>query len=570
MNTVTTIPARTLRAALVSIVVAFLVACACSVSFVPAQAYADNEGGALMAAQADSLGKLSASAPSYANVTVIGQANVQSKGWRGAVAQGAKIGTTSKKGLRAFALTLSGLPAGADGHINYITYDKGRGWGVAAADGASSGRESKAVQSTKIWLSGEVANHYDVLYRAYIKGKGWQAWVKNGAKTTKASKNAPYISAIQVKLSPKTEDALGADASALGVRYEARLTKSGWQAWTGDGATAGKKSKSAYLDGFTLMVDAGNLSGGVEYGAYIKGSKWSQGWQPAGAVVGKKNKNIQALRFRLTGQLASAYDIWYRAYVPGKGWQAWVCNGAKSGKTGKNWWVSAVQVKLMTKQAASPAVSAQPTLNGIDIASHQPDINIGKVDADFVIVKATGGTNYTNPYFKVQANSTLMNGKLLGLYHFACEYGNPNSATKEADYFVQAARPYIGKAVLVLDWENSTALMFGSEWAKKFLDRVYARTGVRPLIYMSKSYTRSYNWSSVAAKYKLWVAQYPDYSRTGYQTDPWTDKYGYGAWDGPTIFQYTSEGDIRGYNGRLDLDLFYGDKAAWNALAAKS
>ena len=568
MNTVATVPSRSLRVTLISLVVAFFVACACSVSFIPAQAYAGNEGGALVAAQADSLGKLSASAPSYANVTVIGQANVQSKGWRGAVAQGAKIGTTSKKGLRAFALTLSGLPAGADGHINYITYDKGRGWGVAAADGASSGRESKAVQSTKIWLSGEVANHYDVLYRAYIKGKGWQAWVKNGAKTTKASKNAPYISAIQVKLSPKTEDALGADASALGVRYEARLTKSGWQAWTGDGATAGKKSKCAYLDGFTLMVDAGNLSGGVEYGAYIKGSKWSQGWQPAGAVVGKKNKNIQALRFRLTGQLANAYDIWYRTYVPGKGWQAWVCNGAKSGKTGKNWWVSAVQVKLMTKQS-SPAVSAQPTLNGIDIASWQSDINIGKVDADFVIVKATGGKGYTNPYFKVQANSTLMNGKLLGLYHFARERGCSGSAVQEADYFVNAVKDYKGRAVFVLDWE-ADALLLDTEWAKKFLDRVYAKTGVRPLIYMSKSYTRSYNWSSVAANYKLWVAQYPDYSRTGYQTDPWTDKYGYGAWGGPTIFQYTSTGRISGYGGDLDLDLFYGDKAAWNALAAKS
>ena len=36
------------------------------------------------------------------------------------------------------------------------------------------------------------------------------------------------------------------------------------------------------------------------------------------------------------------------------------------------------------------------TLNGIDISSWQSNINVGKegVPADFVIVKATGGTGY--------------------------------------------------------------------------------------------------------------------------------------------------------------------------------
>ncbi|MBQ2640917.1 MAG: hypothetical protein IJG15_02840, partial [Lachnospiraceae bacterium] len=39
------------------------------------------------------------------------------------------------------------------------------------------------------------------------------------------------------------------------------------------------------------------------------------------------------------------------------------------------------------------------SLKGIDIASYQAGMDAGKVEADFVIVKATQGTTYTNPYF---------------------------------------------------------------------------------------------------------------------------------------------------------------------------
>ena len=184
-------------------------------------------------------------------------------------------------------------------------------------------------------------------------------------------------------------------------------------------------------------------------------------------------------------------------------------------------------------------------------------------------MKATGGTGYTNPYYRLHADAALKAGKLIGFYHFAREASCAGSATAEADYFVKAVGPYVGKAILVLDWESG-ALLMGPSWAKKFLDRVYAKTGVRPLIYMSKSVTSNYNWSSVAKNYKLWVAQYPNYNKTGYLAKPWTDGNGYGAWSGPTIFQYTSSGRLSGYSGNLDLNKFYGTAGDWAKLAAKS
>jgi hypothetical protein len=90
---------------------------------------------------------------------------------------------------------------------------------------------------------------------------------------------------------------------------------------------------------------------------------------------------------------------------------------------------------------------------------------------------------------------------------------------------------------------------------------VREKTGVKPGIYTSKSVLFSYDWTSVAKAYPLWVAQYPNYEETGFKSEPWTDDWDFGAWDSPLIFQYASTGRIPGYAGHLDLDLFYGTKA---------
>lgn len=136
--------------------------------------------------------------------------------------------------------------------------------------------------------------------------------------------------------------------------------------------------------------------------------------------------------------------------------------------------------------------------------------------------------------------------------------------------------------LLVLDWENNDVtgqknLKAGVGYAKTWLDRVYARTSVKPLIYMNRSATQSYDWSSVASSgYKLWVAQYLNkyyyYTVNGHIANPDTASGSYGAWDnygGPTIYQYTDNGRLSGYSGSLDMDVFYGTKAMWDQLAAK-
>lgn len=212
--------------------------------------------------------------------------------------------------------------------------------------------------------------------------------------------------------------------------------------------------------------------------------------------------------------------------------------------------------------------SGKSFLNGIDIASYQSGINPARLSTtDFVIVKFTQGVSYLNPYADRQYSEAKTAGKLLGAYHYA----EGKDAKAEAGHFVRSLGSRVRECVLALDWEGNQNGKFGSgqdvSWCKTWLDEVYRLTGVRALIYMSKSVCRKYDWSPVAQSYPLWCAQYRSNSTTDYQSNPWTDDKGFGAWQTDTIRQYSSHGRIAGYDANIDLDLAYMSADQWRAMA---
>lgn len=200
------------------------------------------------------------------------------------------------------------------------------------------------------------------------------------------------------------------------------------------------------------------------------------------------------------------------------------------------------------------------SLNGVDIANYQAGINIAAMTTtDFVIVKATQGTWYTSPSFVKQYSDAKAAGKLLGIYHYA-EGGNYKA---EADYFLKIIGNRVGEAILCLDWEDTDNSTFNSgkdrTWVKNWCDYVASKTNVKPLVYTSQSFMK--NISGIG-DYGLWIAQYANNNSTDYQTTPWNE----GAYS-CAIRQYSSHGRIKGYNGDIDLDKFYGDATAWKKYA---
>ena len=183
-------------------------------------------------------------------------------------------------------------------------------------------------------------------------------------------------------------------------------------------------------------------------------------------------------------------------------------------------------------------------LKGIDVSSHQKNMNVSTYPCEFVICKATEGTGYVNPFCDVHYQQAKSSGKLLGVYHYA-RPDTGNSPEAEADYFLRNITGYIGEAILALDLECADWQKY-SEWSKKWLDRVYEKTGVRPLFYSSGDGFENFKNMINAGNYGVWAA---------------SD----GNWyDGTTIVIKQSVYD------NLDHDVFYGDAAAWHKYANPS
>ncbi len=203
-------------------------------------------------------------------------------------------------------------------------------------------------------------------------------------------------------------------------------------------------------------------------------------------------------------------------------------------------------------------------LNGIDIASHQAGINAGAMPGDFVIIKATGGTQYVNPYCDTFYQSAKMAGKLLGIYHYAYEAYCPGTPEQEAEHFLKNVQGYIGEAVLILDFEAENKA--DVNWAKRWLDYVYQKTGIKPMFYTYTAVLNAADFSPIAkADYGLWLANYGTNHVQGYNQPSTPAGKGFPS---VAMHQYTSSGRLDGWSGNLDLNIFYGDAKAWKAYAS--
>lgn len=197
-------------------------------------------------------------------------------------------------------------------------------------------------------------------------------------------------------------------------------------------------------------------------------------------------------------------------------------------------------------------------LSGLDISNHD-GIGTGDYAKDFVIVKATEGAGYTDKVCDSHFQRAKAQGKLLGFYHFARpDLGN--TPEQEADYFIQETQGYFRQAIPVLDWEVN---VWQVEWAKRWLDRVYEKTGIRPMIYMSASVVNDYDWCGVSPYYGLWIAGYPAKYDIKNPPEPTPDDmpYAIGSWAFWCIWQYTS------CKNSLDKDIACIDSVAWSKYA---
>ncbi|MFF7335463.1 GH25 family lysozyme [Streptomyces sp. NPDC008150] len=139
------------------------------------------------------------------------------------------------------------------------------------------------------------------------------------------------------------------------------------------------------------------------------------------------------------------------------------------------------------------------TITGIDVSGYQSE-TYDLTGADFVFVKATEGTSYTNPRHAAQVTRARNNDRVVGHYH----YLNGTSVTAQIDYFLKQAGAKAGD-VFAVDWEETAVTGAAKDQALKYLQQ--KAPGHRVLLYCNRDFWLNRDTSSYRAD-GLWIAQY--------------------------------------------------------------
>lgn len=195
-------------------------------------------------------------------------------------------------------------------------------------------------------------------------------------------------------------------------------------------------------------------------------------------------------------------------------------------------------------------------LKGIDISNWQNGIDISKLNIDFMICKATEGTSYIDRTCDRYIQKAISLNKLWGFYHFARE----NSAEREATFFYENTRGYIGRGIPVLDYEVWGKNSNDVAWCEAFIKKFHELTGIYCIIYISASHCKDFSQSWIPKKCGLWVAGYPkNYNSWPGENIP----YKVSPWQFAALWQFSSGLRLPGYNGNLDGNYAYMDEMAW-------
>jgi len=252
------------------------------------------------------------------------------------------------------------------------------------------------------------------------------------------------------------------------------------------------------------------------------------------------------------------------------GWYATTCRSAVSGHV---WYaITAIGGRsvrslfgVTTLYAAGGLFRAASVgfTEGLDVSQWQGSIDFRRVRASgrrFVIIRATAGRLTTDGRYAGNRAAAQAAGLAVGAYHFA----NPDTkigsvkldATLEADHFLTVAGYRHGMLVPVLDLETGAALGPSGlqTWVRTWLARVYAKLGVRAVIYTNQSFWTSAmgdtRWFADNGYRVLWIAQWGP-TIPAIPAANWSGR----SW---TMWQYSDCGNVPGIQRCVDLDRFKG------------
>ena len=198
-------------------------------------------------------------------------------------------------------------------------------------------------------------------------------------------------------------------------------------------------------------------------------------------------------------------------------------------------------------------------IHGIDVSRWQTEIDWQTAHAagvSFAFIKATEGGDVVNPLFAQQFAGAASVGIPHAAYHY---YYFCRTADEQADWFIRTVpNDHSGLPhVLDLEWtptsttcpgrpDNATIL----REANRFLDRLEAHYGQRPIVYTTVDFWRDTGIGALP-RTEFWLRSVAGHPSTVYPGAAWT------------FWQYTGTGMVPGIEGKVDINVFAGSEAAW-------
>ena len=201
----------------------------------------------------------------------------------------------------------------------------------------------------------------------------------------------------------------------------------------------------------------------------------------------------------------------------------------------------------------------QGTLIGIDVSKWNGDIDwkqVKEAGIQFVVIRA--GYGYTiDKKFKRNIEGAIENNIHIGIYWFS--YARTiDMAIEEARVCANVIEPYKDKIDLPVffDFEYDSVVCarrhgvsisrtLATEMADAFCTTI-KDYGYEAGIYTNLDFSNNYFTQSVLERWKVWIAQWTKtntYKKTDY-----------------VMWQYSSRGYVKGIDGYVDMNYYYGDK----------
>lgn len=220
------------------------------------------------------------------------------------------------------------------------------------------------------------------------------------------------------------------------------------------------------------------------------------------------------------------------------------------------WYVMAVSEKVyhpnkhVKARIASVLEAHKDRAVGIDVSQFQGTINWDdavEVEAGipltFVFVRATAGNDKKDHAFDYNWQKAKEKQLIRGAYH----YYRPNeNSLEQASNFIKTVQLHKGDLPPVLDIEQlpkEQSMDSLKKGLQRWLDRVEAHYGIRPIIYSGEKYYSDF-LKSEFSNYTFWVANYNEW--VGTIKDDWA------------FWQFTEKAAIPGISERVDLNIYNG------------